>query len=114
MRDPAPVRNLWNRSARTVDPPSQPRFRQSPQDLHTRTFHKPANSFERFDEAADEPVEILVDAAPLVDLPDGMNHGGMMLPAEELPDGRKGLLRQVLAKVHGDLPWKGDIPRVVL
>src|SRR5262252_8475245 len=70
------------------------------QVLHSQFSHTHENSFKRLHEAAYEPVEILVGLSPIVDLADGMNDGGMVLPAEELPDGWEGAFRELLAKIH--------------
>ena len=63
---------------------------------------------ESLDEAVDEAVEIPIALTQILDLPDGVNHGGVMLAAEAPADFRKRCVRQVLAQIHGDLPGHGD------
>jgi len=49
-------------------------------------------------------LQVLVCAAQLVDLGDGVHHRGVVLVAKLAADLRQAGLRHILGEVHGDLP----------
>jgi NADPH:quinone reductase-like Zn-dependent oxidoreductase len=62
----------------------------------------------------DDAVQVLVGAAVLVDLADGVHHRGVVLVAELAADLRQAGFGHLLGQVHGDLPRHHDVARVVL
>src|SRR6478736_4007385 len=68
---------------------------------------------ERLQEVVDECVEISVALSHVFDLPDGMNHRGMVLAAVAAADLRQRGVRQLLAQIHRDLTRDRDRLRVV-
>ena len=69
---------------------------------------------QQFLQLVERAMQVLVGAALLVDLADGVHHRGVVLVAELAADFRQAGFGHLLGQVHGDLPRHHDVARVVL
>src|SRR5256885_2579082 len=99
--------SAFDRSSLAVD-----RCTASAEAVENQLWKTPRSS-ESFKKITDQVVEISVSFPQILDLPDRVNHGRMMLSSEAAADLGQRRVRQRFTQIHRDLPRHRHRLRVV-